>query len=119
MGLYTDCSPLNKTPERWGIKVKICTIDLFLARGRIAKLAKCLDLQCIDRRFEPCYRRGAVVLVRPSVSPSLEIASVGLDQHGKKGGPNQWIIRVNTTLQLLKIHLSLLKNSSRVSAGDV
>jgi len=31
-------------------------------------------------------------------SPSLQIASVGSEHHGKNnGGPNQWIIRVKVT----------------------
>ena len=34
-------------------------------------------------------------------------------------GPNQGIIRVRITPRLLKIHLSLLDKSSRVSAGNM
>ena len=50
----------------------------------------------------------------------LQIPSVASKHHGENnGGPNQWIIRVNITPQLLKIHLSLLIRSCWFSAGDV
>jgi len=42
-----------------------------------------------------------------SLSPQL--SSVGSDHYGKNnGGPNQWIVRVNITPRLSKIHFSLL-----------
>jgi len=56
----------------------------------------------------------------PLASPSLQIDNVASKHHGKNnGGPNQWIIRVNIIPRLLKILLSLLVKSNRISAGGM
>jgi len=63
---------------------------------------------------------GRVFLEWAFSSFPLQVANVALENHSTyKGGPNQWIIRVKVTPQLLKIHLSLLDKSSRISASGV
>jgi len=56
----------------------------------------------------------------PLASLSLQIGSVASEHHGKNnGGPNQWIVKVQITPPLLKIHLPLLEKRSGVLTGDV
>jgi len=87
--------------------------------ARIAELVKSLNLYSKDCRFDSHCQRS-VFWYRPLSSLSLQIASVASGHHGKNnGGPNQWIIRVKLTPELLKIHLSLLVKSSQISLGDV
>jgi len=54
----------------------------------------------------------------PLASLSFQIASVDSDHHAKRWR-SQPAIGVKIVAQLLKIHLSLLDKSSRISVGDV
>jgi len=85
---------------------------------RNSSIGKSLDLQSKNCRFEPHCRRG-VYLVLAFSKPLAPNCSVGSEHHTKNnGGPNHWI-RVKIIPWLLKIHLSHLDKSSRISAGDV
>jgi len=86
--------------------------------AKIAKLVKAwiCNLRIAGSSLTAC---GVFFWYGPLESPSLQIASVASDHHGKNnGGRNRWI-RSEIIPWLLKIHLSLHDKSSQISAGDV
>ena len=88
----------------------------FVLNGQDRSIDTKPDLQSLERSnltaSEVCFWYG------PLASPSLQIASVALEYHGKNNwGPNQWIVRVKITPRLLKIHLAFLNKSSWILDG--
>ena len=83
------------------------------------KLSWTPDLQHQWQAFHPLHHSTSLIWLY-LYSPSSQIASVVWEHHSENnGGLSQWIIRVNITPRLLKIHLSLLVKSNQVSVGDV